>query len=636
MLMRIGILILSFMVVSLFGMDNSRALKLKIEKMKKEQRVALVIGNDKYYSKNLPNLKNPINDARLMKKILEERNFEVYYLINATKREFAKAIKRFGNKLKRGGVGLFYFAGHGLQVDGYNYLVASDSNIEDKSDVEFEAIALNRITKKMQNARNRLNIVILDACRNDPFSRGMEGGLAPVSNAKGIFVAYATEAGKVASDGDGKNGVFTKYLAKNIVKPLSIEEVFKKTREDVSKKTNGEQFPGVYNQIIGDFYFTLPKIRDEVTKTNHIQVNSNIQPDEEAWKYMNKNSIQDLKSFIKHFPDSKFIFVAKLKLSKLKSLKNKTNLLKITKNNFSLILDEDYKVINKPIRAFKGHKSVVTSIAFSPNGKYIISGSSDKTLKLWDVNTGECIRTFRGHIDAVNSVTFSSDGRYVLSGSWDSAIKLWDVNTGECIRTFRGHTGWVNSVTFSSDGRYIVSGSSDKTLKLWDVNTGECIRTFRGHTGSIRSVNFSPNGKYIISGSSDKTLKLWDVTTSECIRTFRGHNSWINSVNFSSDGRYIVSGSSDKTLKLWDVNTGKCIRTFLGHSSIWSVVFSPNGRYIVSGSSDNTIKLWDVNTGKLIRTFEGHNGFIFSVTFSSDGKYIISGSQDKTIKLYEL
>jgi hypothetical protein len=459
MLMRIGILILSFMVVSLFGMDNSRALKLKIEKMKKEQRVALVIGNSKYYSKKLNNLKNPVNDAKLMKKILEERKFKVYFLTNATKKEFKKVIKRFSNDLKKGGVGLFYFAGHGLQVDGLNYLIAKDSDISSKDDVEFESIPLNYITKKMQNARNRLNIVILDACRNDPFSRGMEGGLAPVSNAKGIFVAYATEAGKVASDGDGKNGVFTKYLAKNILKPLSIEEVFKKTREEVYNKTNGEQIPGVYNQIFGDFYFTLPKIDNKIKTIKYIKQNIKIKPDAEAWALIkNSNSIENIEYFIKEFPHSKFNFAAKLKLSKLKKLIKKKN---------QLLLNETYKVINKPIRTFRGYTYSVHSVAFSPNGKYIISGNGDNTLKLWDVNRGNCIRTFRGHTGWVWTVAFSPDGRYIVSGSSDNTIKLWDVNTGECIRTFRGHTDFVYSVAFSPDGRYIISGSVD--IKLWKV-----------------------------------------------------------------------------------------------------------------------------------------------------------------------
>jgi len=253
--MKSIVLLLMLFVLSVQA-NTPRGLQLK--KMKEEQRVALVIGNTNY--KNLAHLNNPINDARLMKNVLKQRGFEVIYKENATKRDMKKLLKKFSHKLSRGGIGLYYFAGHGVNVDGKNYLVGTNSVMDDKDEVEFETLALNLVTKKMKNAGNRLNIIILDACRNDPFSRGGGGGLAPVSNAKGIFIAYATEAGSVASDGrGGKNGVFTKYLVKNLQESgATIETVFKNTRADVYDATNGKQSPGVYNQIRGDFFFTLP------------------------------------------------------------------------------------------------------------------------------------------------------------------------------------------------------------------------------------------------------------------------------------------------------------------------------------------------------------------------------------------
>ena len=289
------------------------------------------------------------------------------------------------------------------------------------------------------------------------------------------------------------------------------------------------------------------------------------------------------------------------------------------------------------IRTFTGHSDLVRSVAFSPDGRYALSGSNDKTLKLWDVNTGSAIRTFTGHSNQVRSVAFSPDGRYALSGSNDNTLKLWDVNTGSAIRTFTGHSDYVLSVAFSPDGRYALSGSSDNTLKLWDVNTGRAIRTFTGHSNYVFSVAFSPDGRYALSGSLDNTLNLWDVHTGSAIRTFTGHSNLVLSVAFSPDGRYALSGSEDNTLKLWDVNTGRAIRTFTGHSHrVRSVAFSPDGRYALSGSGDNTLKLWDVNTGSAIRTFTGHSDYVLSVAFSPDGRYALSGSNDKTLKLWDL
>jgi WD40 repeat protein len=293
-------------------------------------------------------------------------------------------------------------------------------------------------------------------------------------------------------------------------------------------------------------------------------------------------------------------------------------------------------IITIPIRTFIGHTDLVWSVSFSPDGQYALSGSFDKTLKLWDVNSGVEIHSFRGHTDAVRSVAFSPDGRYALSGSDDSMIKRWDVNSGAEIRSFRGHTSAVYSVAFSPDGRYALSGSNNKTFKLWEVNSGVEIRSFRGHTSHVWSVAFSPDGRYALSGSTDETLKLWDVNNGAEIRSFSGHTSYVRSVAFSPNGQYALSGSDDQTLKLWDVNSGAEIRTFRGHSdNVRSVAFSPNGQYALSGSPDKMLKLWDVNSGAEIHTFRGHTHFVLSVAFSPDGRYALSGSEDQTLKLWD-
>jgi len=205
--------ILTLILLLILSLQADRGLQLK--KMQEEQRVALIIGNNNY--EHLSNLKNPINDARAIRDALRNRGFSVIYKENATKRDMKKLVKKFTHQLSKGGVGMYYFAGHGINVNGINYLVATDSLMDLEDEVEFEALSLNYVLKKMKHAKNRLNIVVLDACRNNPFGRSGAGGLAPISNAKGIFVAYATEAGAVASDGkNGKNGLFTKHLIRYI------------------------------------------------------------------------------------------------------------------------------------------------------------------------------------------------------------------------------------------------------------------------------------------------------------------------------------------------------------------------------------------------------------------------------------
>jgi len=257
--MKLRAIVLGVFLLLGSAFSNDKGLKIVSKEMQTENRVALVIGNNAY-QRPLTVLNNTINDAQAIRAILVNRGFEVIYKENVSHRTFDALLEKFYRKLSYGGVGLLYFSGHGLEFDGQNYLIPTDAKIRAKSDTQYEAIALNKITHRIQKIGNRLNIIILDACRNDPFAKAYGVGGLSKAEPIGLFVSYATGAGKVSSDGRvGGNGLFTQYLIENMKKPLTLQQVFKRTRASVYNASGGTQFPAIYDQIVkGDFYFTLP------------------------------------------------------------------------------------------------------------------------------------------------------------------------------------------------------------------------------------------------------------------------------------------------------------------------------------------------------------------------------------------
>ncbi|KAJ1565480.1 POC1 centriolar protein A, partial [Nowakowskiella sp. JEL0078] len=276
------------------------------------------------------------------------------------------------------------------------------------------------------------------------------------------------------------------------------------------------------------------------------------------------------------------------------------------------------------IQQFLGHTKAVKSIAFSQDGSKLVSGSDDKKVQIWNIETG--------HSNSVTIAAFSPDGIMVASGSLDKTIRLWDIKSG-ISKVLEGHSDRVTSVTFSPDGRTVVSGSWDSTVRLWDINSCKS-KELKGHSDIVWSVAFSPNGGKVVSGSSDKTLRLWDIKSGSS-KLLEGHGHWVISVAFSPDGSLVASGSRDMIIRLWNIQSGAS-KVLKGHSNtVTSIAFSPDGGMVASGSGDKTIRLWDINS-VASKVFEGHSKSVTVTAFSQDGVIVASGSLDKTIRLWDL
>ena len=287
------------------------------------QRLALVIGNGAYQSSKL---KNPPNDATAFAAVVRDLGFDVTSGLNKSQREMKQMIREFGQRLRaNGGVGLFYFAGHGVQAKGRNYLIPIDADIQAEADLEDQAVDANYLLSLLDDAQNALNIVILDACRNNPFTRSFRSaheGLAQVKIPTGTLIAYATAPDSIAADGGGANSPYTEELMKQMRVPgVLVETMFRRVTERVSLRTSGKQEPWFSANLKGDFYFSgTPKIAEatDTTKANDTSTASPTTIELTFWESIkNSTDPEDFNAYLQQFPAGTFALLAKNRLKSL-------------------------------------------------------------------------------------------------------------------------------------------------------------------------------------------------------------------------------------------------------------------------------------------------------------------------------
>lgn len=340
----------------------------------------------------------------------------------------------------------------------------------------------------------------------------------------------------------------------------------------------------------------------------------------------------------------------------------------------------------KEVRTFAGHTDTVDAVAFSPDGRLILSGGGlETTVKLWETATGKEVGSLpdMGRIEALafspdgrriliasgkgvitvwdltadkmvhkfasdrrlDALALSRDGRLAVTGGREKVVRLWNVETGKELRSFRGHSEFIKSVALSPDGRLIASCDRDGALKLWDVNSGSA-RSIVWASATDKAAGpfkfpsavFLPDGRSLLAINGQHSPRVWDVTTGKELRRFAGKATGIERIAVSADGRFAVTAASGSSgaLKFWDVATGEELPGFSGHGDLLqSVSFSPDGRFALTGGGDKTLKLWEMATGKALRVFRGHTGMVTSAVLSGDGRLALSGGWDGVMKLWD-
>ncbi|MEH1933793.1 MAG: WD40 repeat domain-containing protein [Nostoc sp.] len=295
------------------------------------------------------------------------------------------------------------------------------------------------------------------------------------------------------------------------------------------------------------------------------------------------------------------------------------------------------------IHTLQAYYQQVHSVAISPDSKTVVCGAGDSRYnginainapKVWNLETGE--QKFElgfNHTTDINWVAISPDGRYLVSGGTDKTIMVWDVNTGKQLAKLNKHSTIIYALAIHPNGESFFSADANGCIKIWQWNWGQEIATLEGHSRSIYALCISPDGKLLISGGEDRTIKVWDLNSRQEIWNIKGNSHSIRSLAISPDGHYLVSGS-DQRIKIWDMQTGGELFSFYGHGDwVRSIVFSPNSKTFLT-AGDQNIKVWDLASGKKIFSFRGHTEAIRSLALSSDGQILVSGGADNTVKVW--
>ncbi|MBY9005357.1 MAG: TIR domain-containing protein [Candidatus Lokiarchaeota archaeon] len=301
--------------------------------------------------------------------------------------------------------------------------------------------------------------------------------------------------------------------------------------------------------------------------------------------------------------------------------------------NFCLPKDETIAIPGL-LKEYKPHNKAIYTFSITPDRKYVITGSLDKSIKIWNLETGDLYHKIDGHDDEITCLDLSSDGSRIVSGSEDNSVKLWKLDTGNLMRNFTDHEGAIFDVLITPNDDYIISTSEDNTAKIIKWNTKRIIRSLKEEDSGLKAITISPNGKFLAI-SSGKNIYVWNWGETDPKYKINAHKFAICSIKICPKGEYLVSGSLDKTIKIWNLETGDLMKSLKGHKGgINSISISHDRRYIASGSGDKTVIIWDTINGKIFGPFT-HESYVQCVRFIPDSYLVIGADYNGSVRVWD-
>lgn len=291
---------------------------------------------------------------------------------------------------------------------------------------------------------------------------------------------------------------------------------------------------------------------------------------------------------------------------------------------------------------YRGHTDVVNTVAWSPDGQFIASGSADGSVRIIKAADGSLVNVYTGHTDSVKSVAWSPDSQRIASGSLDETVHIWNATDGGRVSIYKRDDEGVNSVAWSPDGQRLASGNRNAVIQVWNVTDGSDIYSYRGHRDGVNSVAWSPNGQRIASGSRDTTVQIMNAADAGNVGTYRGHTDDVYTLAWSPDGQRVASGSYDGTIQVWNADNENHASISADHALIYmmhthmvyAVAWSPDGKHLAASSSENTVQVWNIMDRSHIYVYFGHTGPVAALAWSPDGQHIASASLDKTVQVW--